>query len=176
MEIGLNLSFAVKRWTEPVQLARMCKNDFRVRHIQFTWDLIDPWWPEKERNKLVREYRDAFESEGLFIDATFGGIAGYIYSQLLSPTETQRNISFEFFKRSIDMTIEMGADIMGTPVGGMSYNDSRNPARRSELYGLMLEYLRELASYGKKKGLKEIHIEATPLDTEFPTARISVPR
>ena len=168
MELGLNLSFAVKRWTEPVQLAKMCKEDFGVKHIQFTWDLIDPWWPDKERNKLIKEYKDAFESEGLIIDATFGGIAGYIFSQLLSPTETQRDISLEFFKRSIDLTIEMGADVMGTPVGGMSFNDSRNPARRSELYSIMLDYVRKLASYGKEKGLKEIHIEATPLNTEFP--------
>ncbi len=168
MEIGLNLSFAVKRWTEPLQLAKMCRNDFGVKHIQFTWDLIDPWWPDNERNHLVREYKDAFESEGLVIDATFGGIAGYIYSQLLSPSETQRKISFEFFKRAIDLTLEMGAGVMGTPVGGMSYNDSRNPSRRSELYSIMLEYIRNLASYGKEKGLSEIHIEATPLNTEFP--------
>lgn len=32
----------------------------------------------------------------------------------------------------------------------------------------MLNYLRQLAEYGKVKGLKEIHIEATPLITEFP--------
>lgn len=33
---------------------------------------------------------------------------------------------------------------------------------------IMLEYLRKLAEYGKTKGLEEIHIEATPLITEFP--------
>ncbi len=32
----------------------------------------------------------------------------------------------------------------------------------------MLNYIRKLAVYGKEKGLKEIHIEATPLLTEFP--------
>ena len=168
MELGLNLSFAVKRWTEPVQLAKMCRDDFGVKRIQFTWDLIDPWWPDKERNKLIQEYRDAFETEGLVIDATFGGLASYSYSQLLSPTKTQRDISYEFFKRAIDLTSEIGAEIMGTPVGGMSYDDSRNLLRRSELYSQLLDYLRNLASYGKKKGLKELQIEATPLNTEFP--------
>ena len=28
MKLGMNLSFAVKRWLEPVQLANMIKNDF----------------------------------------------------------------------------------------------------------------------------------------------------
>ena len=45
MKLGMNLSFAVKRWLEPVQLANMIKNDFGLEHVQFTWDLIDPWWP-----------------------------------------------------------------------------------------------------------------------------------
>lgn len=168
MILGLNLSFAVKRWLEPKQLASMCKNDFGVEHIQFTWDLIDPWWPEDQRDILVKEYRDAFEAEGLKIDATFGGLASYSYAHLLAPSEIQREIAFTFFKRAIDLTVAMGADVMGTPVGGMTYNDANDEIRRAELYEIMLDYLRKLAAYGKEKGLKEIHIEATPLITEFP--------
>lgn len=168
MILGLNLSFATKRWIEPKLLAAMCKNEFGVEHIQFTWDLIDPWWPEAERDVLIKEYREAFEAEGLKIDATFGGLASYTYAQLLAPTKTQREISYTFFKRAIDLTVAMGAGVMGTPVGGMSYQDARDEKRRAELYGIMLDYLRKLAEYGKEKGLKEIHIEATPLNTEFP--------
>ena len=36
MNFGLNLSFAVKRWLDPVRLADMIKNDFNVEHVQFT--------------------------------------------------------------------------------------------------------------------------------------------
>lgn len=168
MKLGLNLSFAVKRWIEPVQLARMCRKDFGVKHIQFTWDLIDPWWPEVYRNGLARDYRDVFEAEGLSIDASFGGLASYTYAQLLAPSNVQREISFEFFRRAIDLTVQMGAGVMGTPVGGMSYNDARSREKRAERYDVMLDYLRRLAAYGKQQGLKEIHIEATPLITEFP--------
>lgn len=168
MVLGLNLSFAVKRWLEPRQLTAMCKNDFKVDHVQFTWDLIDPWWPEEQRDKLAKEYRDAFEAEGVKIDATFGGLASYTYAHLLAPTEIQREIAFTFFKRAIDLTIAIGAEVMGTPVGGMTFNDARDEKRRAELYNIMLDYLRKLAEYGKEKGLKEIHIEATPLITEFP--------
>jgi len=168
MKLGLNLSFATKRWMEPAELAAMCRNEFNVKHIQFTWDLIDPWWPEPQRDILAQEYRKAFEAEGLSIDATFGGIASYTYAQLLAPSEIQREISFEFFKRAVDLTAVMGAGVLGTPVGGMTFRDARNKERREELYRIMLEYLKRLAEYAKTKGLKEIHIEATPLITEFP--------
>ena len=168
MKLGLNLSFAVKRWIEPEKLARLIKYDFGVEHIQFTWDLIDPWWPEEQRRIMAQDYKTAFERAGVTVDATFGGLASYSYSHLLAPSKIQREIAFSFFKRAIDLTIELGADVMGTPVGGMSYDDSRNPERREVLYREMLQYIRKLAEYGKTRGLKEIHIEATPLITEFP--------
>ena len=168
MKLGLNLSFAVKRWIEPERLAKLIKNDFGVDHIQFTWYLIDPWWPEEQRKIMAQEYKTAFEKAGVTVDATFGGLASYSYAHLLAPSEIQREIAFSFFKRAIDLTIELGAEVMGTPVGGMSYDDARNPERREDLYKEMLQYIRKLAEYGKTRGLKEIHIEATPLITEFP--------
>lgn len=168
MKLGLNLSFAVKRWMEPDRLAKMIKNDFGIKHVQFSWDMIDPWWPEEKRTILAKRFREAFEKEDVVIDASFGGLASYSYAHLLAPDKVQREVAVEFFKRAIDLSIELGVQIMGTPVGGMSYDDARNPERREELYQDMLNSLRELAAYGKEKGLKEIHIEATPLITEFP--------
>ena len=35
MNLGLNLSFAVKRWLKPEFLASMCRNDFHVDNVQF---------------------------------------------------------------------------------------------------------------------------------------------
>ena len=32
MKLGLNLSFAVKRWMDPLKLAKMVKEDFGVDH------------------------------------------------------------------------------------------------------------------------------------------------
>lgn len=168
MKWGLNLSFAVKRWLDPVQLADMIKHDFGIDHVQFTWDLIDPWWPQEQRDVMAKQYREAFANAGVAIDATFGGLASYSYAHLLAPARAQREAALIFFKRAADLTADMGAAVMGTPVGGMTYDEARNPAKRTERYQDMLEALRELAAYAKTKGLQEIHIEATPLITEFP--------
>ena len=168
MKLGLNLSFAVKRWMKPAQLAKMCKEDFGVEHVQFTWDLIDPWWPDEQRSILIAEYKEAFAKEGVSIDATFAGLAAYSFANFLAPSKVQRDITLTYFKRAIDMTVEMGVGVLGSPIGGMNYDDARDEGRRQELYNEMLEYFRKLAEYGKEKGLKEIHIEATPLWTEFP--------
>jgi sugar phosphate isomerase/epimerase len=168
MKLGLNLSFAVKRWMKPDVLAKMCAEDFGVKHIQFTWDLVDPWWPEKERDLIASSFSREFEKAGLSIDATFGGLAAYSYPQLLAPSKEMRDISEKFFMRAIDMTSAMGVKVLGTPLGGMDYADARDGKIREERYRSMLDSVCRLASYGKEKGLQHIEIEATPLVTEFP--------
>jgi sugar phosphate isomerase/epimerase len=168
MKLGLNLSFAVKRWLEPDILASIVSEELGVKNVQFTFDLLDPWWPEVVRDSLARQYKNAFSKQGVCIDAAFGGLASYTYPQFLSPFPEGREVALAFFKRAIDMTLALGANVMGTPVGGMSNHDANDPVRRSELYGMMVQLIKELACYGKFKGLGEIHIEATPLITEFP--------
>lgn len=167
MKLGLNLSFATKRWLHPSGLARMCREDFNVDTVQFTLDLIDPWWPEEKRDEIAAQYKTAFDKYGVKIKSVFGGVAAYTYSQLLSPTKIQREISVEFFKRMIDLAVLLGADEIGSPIGGMSYEDAKNPITAAELYESAKRSLCEIAEYGHQKELRQILIEATPLVTEF---------
>lgn len=168
MKLGLNLSFAVKRWLEPDRLAAMIRQDFGIEHVQFSWDFIDPWWPRQQRDVLAGHFREAFEKEGVQIDCTFGGSANYVFAHLLAPEKAQRDAALIFLKRAADLTLDLGAKAMGTPLGALSYDDARNPERRERRYQDMLGYVRELAAYGKEQGLEEIHIEPTPVFGEIP--------
>lgn len=168
MKIGLNLSFAVKRWLEPKFLSSIIRNDLETRYIQFTWDLLNPWWPSRQRDKIAREWSQAFKKEGLILTGTFGGLASYTYPQLMAPRAEQREISLDFFKRAIDMSAAMESNSIGTPLGGMTHNDAYGEKRREEIYSVVLDLVRELAAYAKKTGLEKIIIEPTPLFTEFP--------
>jgi sugar phosphate isomerase/epimerase len=59
--------------------------------------------------------------------------------------------------------------VLGTPLGGMSDEDSRDPAVRRRLYKEVLDYLARLSQYARDKGLRKILIEPTPLATEIPS-------
>lgn len=168
MKLGLNLSFAVKRWMEPDILAKMCKEDFKVEHIQFSWDFVDPWWSENARNIIARQYKEAFKNYGLVIDSSFAGNAAYTFPHFLAPLKEQRDLALEYFKRAIDMSLELGTTIIGSPVGGMSNKVSNDKKLRGEAYKEMIEYLFILSEYAAESGISEIQIEATPLITEFP--------
>lgn len=167
MNLGLNLSFAVKRWQEPDILAKLVQK-MGVTNIQFTWDLVDPWWPADVRDAILDDYRLAFEAVGIAIDANFGGLAAYSFPNLLGADARVRAMGEAYFRRAIDMTVRLGAKIMGTPLGGMSNKEAFDKTARQERYDEVLQALFRLADYGKSVGLEEIHIEATPLYTEFP--------
>ena len=169
MKLALNTSFAVKRWMKPEELAAMIRDDFDMKYVQFSWDHIDPWWPEEYRRPIAEHFRRAFGEKGICIESTFGGIASYVFPCLMAPLKEQREASLIYLKRAADLTRELGSFVMGAPVGSLDYEDARDPERREELYQEMLSGIRKLAEYGKEIGLKEIHIEATPLMTEIPS-------
>lgn len=168
MVVGLNLSFAVKRWMDPHELAGLIAQELGVTDVQFTWDLIDPWWPKEKRAVLADGFRDAFQRHGLRMVSSFGGVAAYSYGQLLAPSEEQRQVALDFFKRGVDLNVELGASVLGTPLGGMTHRDAVNDSRREEIYKWALDAVGEITSYAHSRGLEKILIEPTPVKTEIP--------
>lgn len=170
MKLGLNLSFAIKRWLGGEQLAKVVSEDLEMDCVQFTWDLVDPWWPDAQRNAVAREYADAFRAAGVTVESTFGGLASYCYNHFLAPSATLRELGKEHFRRAIDMTAEMEVAAAGMPLGSFSAQDALNPARREEIYQRALASLVDVARYAKTRGLSTLLIEPVPLATEFPSS------
>jgi len=170
MKIGVNLSFAVKRWLDGPQLASIVRDRLGLQHVQYTWDLSDPWWPEERRDRIARSFARAFLEAGLVIESTFGGLASYTYNNLLAPTDDMRRVGYQHLERAIDMTSAMEVKAAGAPLGSFSYDDARSPARREELYRIALDLLGELARHARRRGLTTLLVEPTPLATEFPAS------
>ncbi|MDX3924599.1 MAG: sugar phosphate isomerase/epimerase [Shinella sp.] len=170
MKLGLNLSFAIKRWLGGERLAALVKNDLGIDYAQFTWDLVDPWWPEVVRDRIARDYARAFEAADVTIESSFGGLASYTYNHFLAPTEELRALGKEHFKRAIDMTGEMRVPVAGMPFGSYSADDALNSKRREEIYKLALEMIVDLSRHAKSRGLSKLMIEPVPLATEFPSS------
>lgn len=169
MKIGLNLSFAVKRWLESDRLAAMVAGDLDTRHVQFTWDLADPWWPEARRDAIARDYARAFARAGIVIESSFGGLASYSYNHILAPTPELRALGREHLARAIDMTAAMEVPAAGMPFGSYSADDAVDPARREDIYKEALDIYVDLSRHAKKRGLSMLMVEPVPLATEFPS-------
>ena len=77
MNFGVNLSFAIKRWPEPAVWARIVRETLGLNLVQFTYDLLDPWWPDSIRRAMTADVRKVAEDWGIDTntDATTGAFA-----------------------------------------------------------------------------------------------------
>ena len=169
MDIGLNLCFAIKRWPEPEEWARIVADELDVTSVQFTMDLIDPWWPESKRAAMTERVRDAAGRRGIAIHSVQIGLAGYTYNGLLHPDATARHVADEWWRRAIDMAAELGAGAVGGPVGALSVADRAAPDRRAAVYREVVQRLGGLADHAARAGLEALLIEPTPLPREIPS-------
>ena len=42
IDLGINNCFAVKRWTETEEWCRIVAEEFKIKNVQFSFDLLDP--------------------------------------------------------------------------------------------------------------------------------------
>ena len=170
MKLGVNLCFAIKRWLDPERLAAIVRDDLGVRHVQYSWDLTDPWWPAAVRDRRAAAYARAFRDAGCAIESTFGGLASYTYNHFLAPTEELRALGREHLSRAIDMTAAMGVAATGMPFGSFSAEDAADPQRRETIYQHALQSWVDLARHARQAGLQRLLVEPVPLATEFPAS------
>jgi D-erythrulose 1-phosphate 3-epimerase len=168
MNFGINLSFAVKRWIEPEVWAELVSRRFGLRLVQFTYDLLDPWWPVASRNAMAARVCRATSDFGLEIESAFSGLANYCFDGLLHPEAEGRSASLEWWKRAFDVAGAVGAKASGGPLGGMSATDAADPQRRAQRYRDLLDAVEELTVAAKEAGLERLQVECTPLAREIP--------
>lgn len=167
-ELGINLSFAVKRWPEPEAWAAFVRQELGLDLVQFSFDLLDPWWPDDLAVPLAARVRAAAASHRLVIHSAFVGLAAYTYNALLHPEPAGRKAAKLWYLRAIDRAVEMGAAAIGGPVGGMGVRDLADPAIRRARHAELITTLGELTEHAAARGLTEILIEPTPLPREIP--------
>lgn len=165
-QFGINLGFATKRWPEPEAWTTLVRETLDLRLVQFTFDLLDPWWPEVERQLLARKTRRAANAAGITIHSAFVGLASYTYNGLLHPEPAGHRASLEWWRRAVDVAAELGATAVGGPLGGMSVRSAAS--ERNRLYQRLLDDVCSISEWAAAAGLQEVLIEPTPLVREIP--------
>jgi sugar phosphate isomerase/epimerase len=164
---GINLGFAIKRWPEPEQWAQVVREKLDLDVVQFSYDLLDPWWPE--HRALAQGARKAADAQGIRIHSAQVGLAQYTYNGLLHPEPRARDAAREWWRRGMTIAAELGASSMGGPVGALTVPELSEPGLRERRYGELVETLRGLADDARSEGLASLLIEPTPLVREIPS-------
>ena len=169
MTLGVSLCFAVERLTEPEAWAEFVRADLGLDTVQFTFDLVDPWWPEVHRRSLIRRVRAAADAFGLVIGSAFVGCTHSIPAGLLDPDPEARSIARRWWRRACDTAGELGTTAVGGPLGTLSVREAADPAVRADRYRDLLDSIVAITGHAAAVGLREFLIEPTPSAREFPS-------
>jgi sugar phosphate isomerase/epimerase len=167
-DFGINLGFAIKRWPQPREWAAVVRDELGLDLVQFSFDLLDPWWPENRR--LAERTRAAADERGIRIHSAQVGLAKYTYNGLLHPDPDARAASVEWWRRAIDVAAELGCVAMGGPVGAITVPEAAQPDVRARRYAELLETLADLSEHARSAGLESLLVEPTPLAREIPSS------
>ena len=168
MDFGINLGFAIKRWPLPQEWAAVVRDELGLDLVQFSFDLLDPWWPDHRR--LAAHTRAAADDYGIRIHSAQVGLAKYTYNGLLHPDPDARAASVEWWRRGIDVATELGCVAMGGPVGAITVPELAQPGVRERRYAELLDTMAELSEHGQAAGLESLLVEPTPLVREIPSS------
>ena len=167
--LGINTCFAVKRWPEPEEWARVVAEEFGLKDVQFTFDLMDPRAGAGAVAAYVDHVRVACERRGIVIHSTFTGFIPFSQNLLLHPEPAFREDAKEWFKAAIDVTARMNVPLFGGYFGSLTVKEVENQALRDERMRQWLDAIRELAAHAKEKGLEALMIEPMAGWREPPT-------
>ncbi len=170
MEFGINLSFAPKRWPEPEAWARIVREDMGLTSVQFSFDLLDPWWPDPARLEQAERVRRAAEAFGLTIHSAQIGIASYTYNGLLHPDPALRALGETWWERAIEVAAAMGAGAVGGPLGALTATSSAVAGERERVHEEAVATIARLAERCAAAGLGALLVEPTPQGREIPAS------
>jgi len=168
--LGVNLSFCVKRWVTPELWAPLVRDRLGLDLVQFSFDLVDPIWPDTILTDIAAELRRVPEEYGVRIHSAFIGLAHYTFNQLLHPDPRIRDYAENWLGRAYRFAAEAGIERVGGPLGAIA---SRLDGREQENlpdrdYDDLIARMRRLAGEAQNAGLEELYVEPTPLRREWP--------
>jgi D-erythrulose 1-phosphate 3-epimerase len=168
MELGINLAIATKRWPEPEGWTALVRDDLGLDLVQFSYDLLDPWWPAEVRARHCERARSAAAGAGIGIHSAQVGFAGYSFNMLLGPDEDLRALGERWWEHAIAVAAGIGARAMGGPLGALTVTSAAVPGERERRYAELLDALIRLSRRAADAGLDALLVEPTPLRREIP--------
>ncbi len=168
LHLGVNNGFSAKTWPEPDAWARIIADELGLKHVQFSFDLLDPTLPEPGRSKICAEITEAANRYGLLLHSSFTGTIVYVQNHLAHPDQDVREHAFRWYESALEISRRLGVEACGGAIGAMSAADYADPERRALIRSLMVESVRSLAMIAAGLGQKYFLWEPMPTPREIP--------
>ncbi|MBS7589993.1 TIM barrel protein [Ancylobacter defluvii] len=170
MPFGINLSFCVKRWVTPQLWAPLVRERFDLDLVQFSFDLVDPMWPDFILDRHAAALRREAQASGIAVHSAFIGLAHYTFNQLLHPDPAVRDYAEEWLGRAYRFAALAGIPRVGGPLGAIPsrLDGSEADALDAADYDCLIARMHRLGARAAAEGLSELYVEPTPMRREWP--------
>lgn len=170
IRFGINLGFCTKRWVTPELWTGVVRDRLGLDLVQFSFDLVDPMWPDAIVDRHAAEVRRAAEVAGITIHSAFIGLAHYSFNQLLHPDPAVRNYAEYWLGRAYRFAALAGIPRVGGPLGALAarLDGSEAEALDPADYAELVTRMHRLGERAAAEGLSELYVEPTPLRREWP--------
>lgn len=163
LRLGINTGFALNRFPIPEDWMKII-HDLGLKYVQLTAEMLNPSWDEEIVNDYVERIMILSKQYGIKIDSIMTGAFTRV-NHFSHPDLKARRFWINWFKKFIDLGVELGATNMSSHFGIMSHYDLRN--RKEEVLLQTVEAWKELAEYAKSKEMQYLSWEPMSVKREY---------
>lgn len=162
INFGVHLGFAINRYPEPAEWARLVAEELGLAEVQFVSDLLQPHFSDdliKRQTELVLEAMQKYKIK------TTHTFTSPRWNYFGNPHQDIRTYWLWWFKRFADISQKLGAKSTGSLLGIYSVKDYKT--RKEFIFDQIVKNWHELAEYSKGIGLEMLTWEPMSIPREM---------
>jgi len=166
LELGINLGFAINKYIEPEEWARIVGEDLNLRHVQFVADLLNPFLPGDYIDQQIERIQRTTEKYNVKIDSVFTSTFTRV-NHLMHPDKEARRIWINWFKDLFKIAARLGAKNGGSHFGILTFASYEDKEAREKLIEEGVKGWQELSFYAKEIGFDCLIFEPMSVPREM---------
>jgi sugar phosphate isomerase/epimerase len=163
--LGINTGFAVNRYSEPEEWIRIVGEDLDLRVVQLTAELLNVDLPASVVVRHVSQINKICQRYNVEIASTFTGAFTRV-NHLAHPDPEVRAHWIAWFKKFVDLSVDVGAKMMGSHFGIFTAKDDNDLVRRAKRRAENIAAWHEVAEYARYRGLEMLTWEPMSISRE----------
>ena len=164
IKLSVNTGFAVNRIIDNKNFIEFVKNKLQIKYIQPTSDWLSLFMDKKYSYKNISNLNKLMNKYAIKVNSCFTGAFTRL-NHLAHPDKDQQKYWINYFKHFIDLSVDLGANYVGSHLGILSYDD--NKKRNKILKNRVVKNWQILAEYAFKKNIKSLIWEPMSISREF---------
>lgn len=166
LKLGINLGFAINKYVEPEEWARIVSEELGLKHVQFVADLLNPFLPKDYIEEQLERIQRSIEKYGISVDSVFTSAFTRV-NHFMHPDEKARKIWLQWFKDLLSIAARLGAKTGGSHFGILTFKSYNDESTRKKLIAEGIKGWQELSFFAKELGYESLIFEPMSIPREM---------